>query len=118
MYISSVSFIHLIKLINTDGTEENTEIKVIENIFAIDFSVYPNPSSDIIHFNSTTDKVEDIKVEILDILGRVVKTEIHKSVIGKNNVPLRIAELQSGSYSLRATFLQSNKTNSAKCVKK
>jgi hypothetical protein len=107
-----------IKLINTDGTEEFTEIKVIENTFAADFSVYPNPSSDIIHFNSTTDKVEDIKVEILDILGRVVKTEIHKSVIGKNNVPLRIAELQSGSYSLRATFLQSNKTNSAKFVKK
>jgi hypothetical protein len=107
-----------IKLINTDGTEEFTEIKVIENTFAVDFSVYPNPSSDIIHFNSTTDKVEDIKVEILDILGRVVKTEIHKSVIGKNNVPLRIAELQSGSYSLRATFLQSNKTNSAKFVKK
>jgi hypothetical protein len=107
-----------IKLINTDGTEEFTEIKVIENTFAVDFSVYPNPSSDIIHFNSSTDKVEDIKVEILDILGRVVKTEIHKSVIGKNNVPLRIAELQSGSYSLRATFLQSNKTNSAKFVKK
>jgi hypothetical protein len=108
-----------IKLINTDGTEEFTEVKVLENKFSSDdFAVYPNPSSDIIHFNSTADKAEDMKVEVLDILGRVVKTEIHKSVIGKNNVPLRIAELQAGAYSLRVTFLQSNRTNSAKFVKK
>ncbi len=108
-----------IKLINTDGTEEFTEVKVLENKFSSDdFAVYPNPTTDIIHFNSTVDKAEDMKVEVLDILGRVVKTEIHKSVIGKNNVPLRIAELQAGAYSLRVTFLQSNRTNSAKFVKK
>jgi hypothetical protein len=108
-----------IRLLNTDGTDEFTEIKVVENKFAsTDFAVYPNPSSDIIYFNSTADKAEDIKVEILDILGRVVKTEMHKSVVGKNNVGLGISNLQAGSYSLRVTFLNSNKTNSAKFVKK
>jgi hypothetical protein len=108
-----------IRLLNTDGTDEFTEIKVVENKFtSTDFAVYPNPSSDIIYFNSTADKAEDIKVEILDILGRVVKTEMHKSVVGKNNVGLGISNLQAGSYSLRVTFLNSNKTNSAKFVKK
>jgi SAM-dependent methyltransferase len=96
-----------------------TATKFFENKFAsTDFAVYPNPSSDIIYFNSTADKAEDIKVEILDILGRVVKTEMHKSVVGKNNVGLGISNLQAGSYSLRVTFLNSNKTNSTKFVKK
>jgi len=58
------------------------------------FGVYPNPSSNILNFRSTTS--EDFDVLVYDILGKKV-IETNKNI----NTPLDISSLESGIYILK-----------------
>lgn len=59
-----------------------------------EFSIYPNPSSNILNFRSTTS--ENFDVLVYDILGKKV-IETNKNI----NTPLDISSLESGIYILK-----------------
>ena len=81
----------------------------------LSFSVFPNPFSDDLHIKNLKDSDElfEIKIEIFDILGRVVHAEIKTSL---NDFKLNLSHLQSASYSLKLTA--GNYQYSYKIIKK
>jgi hypothetical protein len=107
-----------LKLMNTDGTTEYSEILVIENKISEDeFSFYPNPSTGIVNYSFSSLRNEDIRIEVLDMLGRVVKTENISVSAGKNTETLNISELNQGTYNLKITHSGSVEIRNAKIVK-
>ncbi len=106
-----------LKLVNIDGSDEFSKIEVLDN--KVDdgvFNVYPNPAKNILNISYNIEQEEDIKIELLDVLGRVVKSKIISASVGQNNQILEIAELTSGTYNLRITYLESSRINIAKVV--
>jgi hypothetical protein len=107
-----------LKLMNTDGTTEYSEIVVVENKVEEDnFSFYPNPTSNEFFYSFATDRNEDIKIEILDMLGRVVKVQNFNVSVGKNNQMINISDLTAGTYSVRIIHADAAKMRSTKIVK-
>lgn len=66
------------------------------DFFASNFSVYPNPSADVINLTSSTSAAINT-VELTDINGRVVKTV---ALAGVAQTQLNISDLTSGVYFL------------------
>ncbi len=107
-----------LKLVNTDGTTEYSEIVVVENKVEEDnFSFYPNPTSNEFFYSFATDRNEDIRIEILDMLGRVVKVQNFNVSVGKNNQMINISDLTAGTYSVRIIHADAAKMRSTKIVK-
>ncbi len=108
-----------LRLFNTDGTSELSNVVVLEiKENGKDFGFYPNPVSDEIFYQFSADAAEDIQIEIIDVLGRVLRTNMLKSVVGINNLRTEMSDLVPGTYNIRATHINSGKISSAKIVKK
>ena len=107
-----------LKLVNIDGTSEYSEIVVVENkVEADNFSFYPNPTSNEFFYSFATDRNEDIRIEILDMLGRVVKIQNFNVSVGKNNQMINISDLTAGTYNVRVIHSNAAKSHSTKIVK-
>ena len=74
-----------------------------------DIDVYPNPTSNVVHFDlkQLTLKGEQIRVNIADINGRVLKTKVLDS---KGNQDIYVGDLPYGVY-LYSLFLGSKAVN-------
>ncbi len=67
------------------------------------FTVYPNPFSNSFHLQFYLLHSENFKIEITDILGKVVKTIVQKEFVeGENNLEINISEgeMSKGIYLL------------------
>ncbi len=75
-------------------------ISVKENV-ATEFSIYPNPTTDIVKvdFNATVSST--LTTEILDINGRVILREIDRTQNGNNQLRLDVSRLTGGVYFIR-----------------
>jgi hypothetical protein len=62
--------------------------------------VYPNPSDAIFNFEYYGEQVTELKVEILDLNGRIVKNQ---TINNSNVIQLNCAELASGMYFYRCS---------------
>ncbi len=74
----------------------------------IEFSVFPNPANDVLNINCD---IEKAIVQIFDISGKLVKTELAFS-----NSEINISELVSGTY-LIILSAENGKTGIQKFVK-
>jgi hypothetical protein len=84
----STSDLYLAKL----GNDITTGINDVSNSF--DFSIFPNPTTDIIKISSS----KEATIEILNINGQIIKTINHDS--GEFSVDIR--DLSSGVYIIKA----------------
>lgn len=67
------------------------------NILSVnDFSVFPNPTKDIVNVSNTTSSINSI--EITDLNGRVVKTV---NAIDASNAQVNISDLSTGVYMMK-----------------
>ena len=68
----------------------------------LSFIVFPNPFSDDLYIKilKESDVLFEIKIEIFDILGRLVHSEIKANL---NDPKLNLSHLQTASYSLKLT---------------
>jgi hypothetical protein len=57
---------------NALGIRINTSVANLDEIASADFSVYPNPASDVININSS--EILNATISIVDLTGKVVKT--------------------------------------------
>lgn len=74
----------------------------------IDFSIYPNPSNDVINIKTPIDF--DGKVRVLDQLGRTV---IHQSLTG----PISLSAIKKGIYFISLEDRNDNSTTAKKLVR-
>lgn len=66
------------------------------------FNVYPNPVSDLLRIELSLTKPETVNVEVIDLLGKVVKTEqFNEASTGKTIMNLNVSDLTSGIYTVR-----------------
>ena len=83
------------------GCQANCNTTSINSEDLANFNIFPNPVSDVLNIKS--DK-EIIKVEISDILGKIILSEINP----KNSI--NVKRLQKGIYSIKITFKDENST--------
>ncbi|MEZ4906777.1 MAG: T9SS type A sorting domain-containing protein [Saprospiraceae bacterium] len=64
----------------------------------VDFTLYPNPSSDYINVDFNLDKTETVSIYITDIAGRVVYKECTDTPMSSFNKSINISNLKNGVY--------------------
>lgn len=76
------------------GVENDKE----ENIFHLS-KAYPNPASELVHFDINIQNPKNITATLSNILGQVIKYETLDGLnSGINNISLNVSELKEGTY--------------------
>lgn len=107
--------------IKPNQTLDISKLKSKEYLPEVTFASYPNPFTDEVNFNLTTNIVEDVDIHILDINGNEIKS-IYNGRLKRNNNKLSWDgtnhngdRMRSGTYFLDVNY--KNKTFTEKIVK-
>lgn len=65
------------------------------------WTVYPNPTQDVINVQFVSPEDADITIRISDMTGRTVKTVAASSIMGSNLIDINVAEMVNGVYTLQ-----------------
>ncbi len=71
----------------------STDFIKIKNV-----NIYPNPSKNIFNFSFFSEINQDITIEIIDFLGKVIFVDIKKDLLGKTSITLDLSENEKGIY--------------------
>lgn len=75
----------------------NPVLRINQNDFAI-FNVYPNPTNGTVNINLSS--IEDVKVSLFDMQGRLIYSKTHTNNSGTFNKVLNFENISSGVYFL------------------
>ena len=67
----------------------------IENL-----DIYPNPSRDLFNINFSSDKIQDLKIRIINVLGNKVYNEDKQQFIGEYTKQINLDNFGKGVYFL------------------
>ena len=101
-----------------DGTRNETgKIVAVEFTDDVAISVSPNPvSNDFINLNYTTINKGSVQIEIIDVQGRLVTTQVMNVSRGETAINIDLPELSTGVYVLRT--LQDGNSKMLRFVKR
>ncbi|MCC6187140.1 MAG: T9SS type A sorting domain-containing protein [Chitinophagaceae bacterium] len=82
-----------------------TNVSIKEAVAGVNnLDVYPNPATDVVTTKFSLTEQSNVAIEIVDMLGKVVKTIASKSLTaGTYEVPTSVAELANGVYLVKVT---------------
>ncbi len=84
------------------GKVEEYNVIEIDRHFNVDvFDISPNPSSDFINLNFTSNNIQALEVVIFNVVGQLVLQKNIKTSIGDNNKMIDISSLSGGTYILQ-----------------
>lgn len=68
------------------------------------FNLYPNPSADVLQMSFNNESAKNVTIEIIDLSGRVLYSQLHALSAGNQTISLTaaIANLPTGSYQVVA----------------
>jgi len=69
-----------------------------ETSTSYDFNVYPNPAEGLVTIAFNSDKVNSYSLKLVDIMGRVIKSEVDNSVSGENIHIMNLEGISKGVY--------------------
>ncbi|MBA3900949.1 MAG: T9SS type A sorting domain-containing protein, partial [Bacteroidetes bacterium] len=108
-----------LKQVDFDGSFKNSELILIrresKNTYLV--HLYPNPFNDIITLEIQASVQENIRIELYDKLGSLVKTIPSTLAPGHNVLNTNIAELSAGVYSLVIKYNSSSNSEVKRIVK-
>lgn len=90
-----------------DTTDVNTQFSlnciIVGNEVGLSpgLQLFPNPSNGLFQLKITLDDAEQIEVEVINLLGSVLKKEAHKLVSGDHSLPINLDQLPAGTYLIR-----------------
>ena len=91
-------------LVVTQGFEQPDQISStginLENI-SINISIFPNPVGNLFNLEFQSDKKEEIKIEMINLLGQVVFSKNLIVQISENNFTLEVNTIPKGIYILQ-----------------
>ncbi len=94
----NTTWIGELSLSSLAGVNEQTNTSVNE------VSIYPNPTSELMHVSITIEKSDILKFEVVDVTGKLVKVLLQDKVkAGKNNFSFSTTPLANGIYFLKIT---------------
>lgn len=91
-----------LKSIDIDGSSETYEwiyVKREANILTL-LNLYPNPTETLTKIEFVSPSNEDIRIELRDVVGRVVKAFDYKAIKGIQIIDIDLKDLNSGTYYL------------------
>jgi hypothetical protein len=71
------------------------------NISVSSINVYPNPSNDVFNVSINTPVVTQVALQLLDMKGQIVKTQIEQLQGGANVKTIDVQSLASGNYTIK-----------------
>lgn len=87
-----------------------------DDIIIKDINIYPNPTSNILNIDFTTNDKNDINLSIYDVNGRLIPQSNSVNTTNKNNYQINVSHLKTGTYIL--ILKTDNYTSTHKFVKK
>jgi len=96
--LSGVSYYRL-KILDLNGAVEYTRIAAIRFNDAISYNLFPNPAVDQLQVVFNAESRSNMLVRMMDIQGKVVKSEIFISEEGENTLSIFTGDLPRGVYS-------------------
>ena len=106
IYIDAVS---VTGLGGNNQISREVKIQKLNSVASIDQSndieevLAPNPASNIINIRINLDYRQHLKIEVLDILGRLKLSVGYDTQEGNNIIPLNIVDLNTGTYFIKIT---------------
>jgi hypothetical protein len=104
---------------------ENTGNDAYSNVVVLEvsgqpsgYTVYPNPTADLIYVDLIAEKAESLEIELIDILARTILKKNFSLVSGKNQLQMDLKKILSGTYFLRVNYKSSNISFTEKITKK
>jgi len=97
--------------IGIDAVSIDRPEAAVSDFFASNFSMYPNPASDVVHLGSASTTISEVAVT--DVNGRTVQSAQFNAL---SEVSVNLGGLQSGMYFLKVKSAKG--TGSAKIIKK
>jgi len=102
-YSSSETFVTLKK------SEDNTTgIAESNNTFS-EFNLFPNPAKEQVNINYFTNNAQNAEVKLIDITGRVIKSENFATNQGENNYTLDLNMVNKGLYFVEFSIIGQEK---------
>ena len=91
------------RLVSVDKSGKFTYSKVVEVVLNKQgiLSLYPNPAKNVLNVSIANSTKEIAVVQVIDLLGKVVKQQTVQLIAGNNNVSIAIENLAKGSYSIK-----------------
>jgi surface protein len=91
-----------VRSIETSGKEQISKMVVVKRDGGklVVNKVFPIPTTEGVTVDFSTSKISTLTVVIMDILGKVIKTETFKTVEGTNLMELNVSNLAQGAYIL------------------
>ncbi|GEM_PF-3212365 len=96
-----------LKMNEKDGSSTYSNIVAVKNgaVTNIDItSVYPNPASSMISVALNSVVAGEVSVQITDITGKIMLSQINALNEGTNEVSFNVSELASGIYMIKASL--------------
>lgn len=96
---------------NGDKTLQN---EVIEYINALNVSIFPNPTTDILHIEYTLPSDDDIQIDVYNLSGQIEEVLYReKQLAGKNAITLNVENIPKGTHLLQ---IHGNKSSITKTL--
>lgn len=107
-----------LRLLDLDGAETISDIVALEiGKDAKGYVFYPNPTQNTVFYQYSTDSDDDLQLEVVDVLGRILYAENIKGAVGANQIAIELGAYPAGNYLLRVKHLQSGVTHVEKVTK-
>ncbi|TAH02745.1 MAG: T9SS C-terminal target domain-containing protein [Sphingobacteriales bacterium] len=106
--------------IDFDGTIKPSKVVVVKSLFANDFTntVYPNPVSDVLNAEITSNTNNNLTFTLINTSGVVVYKKSENIVKGKSTIAVNMANKASGLYILNVKESSGKTILSKKVIKK
>jgi hypothetical protein len=96
------------------GTNSCASVSGIDDLHALNLSVYPNPASEFLNISGlSSDK--NYMIQVIDLTGKIV--QINKGINGVEMTTISVVGISTGSYLINITDLSSNTSTQLKWMK-
>jgi lysophospholipase L1-like esterase len=89
-----------LNMIDIDGKKAYSKSVRIKVSSASSTKAYPIPASSLLHVSTTQPPNTEVKIMVMDMQGKLLQTQTHRSHGGHNTYQLQVGSLRSGTYQL------------------
>ncbi len=87
-----------LQIVDKDGSISYSNVVSLTLSSATSFAIFPNPVRNILSLQVQNSKSESVTVQVVDLLGKVLRQEQAQLTAGLNNVSLNVTTLAKGNY--------------------
>lgn len=101
-----------LRQVDIDGKYEFSKIILIrsDEIALLKINAYPNPTTSVLKLNINSPVENNIRMIIMDMLGRVIKQRTERIAKGSNTFSIDMDKMQRGSYLLKVINMDNQET--------